>query len=321
VIASGYVRGADAVCLGGNNFVGIKMSTGLYTIIFTPPFAARPTVITSQVYNGDVAFGGGDTRDNSLVVAVTHDRVVIKTGDAANAAQDRNFTFIAIGPIAAGFLPASPEVLGGGSIVNAARAANGPEICASNFVVAGVADVTFIPAFAKVPVPVAGQCLNQPPSGQGGSTLDNAVIIGASVNKVRIAVGDGVGTKANRSFEFLVAGVLNGAMGISISTIIYGSVKSDGTIKTGNSPKFLFAVVKSGVGFYDVVFYTPFSKRPIVMANVTSAGNSDDVKAVPGSHLDNAVMVAITNMQFRVKTGNNLGAPTDQAFEFIAVGF
>ncbi|MFO0575921.1 MAG: LamG-like jellyroll fold domain-containing protein [Polyangia bacterium] len=94
------VRGtvnSNGTVLRGSGFSVSRASTGLYDITFLTAFANPPTVVTTQLYPNDVANGGGDPRDNSVVVGVTASLVRIKTGDNAGNASDRLFHFIAIG--------------------------------------------------------------------------------------------------------------------------------------------------------------------------------------------------------------------------------
>ena len=74
-------------------------SKGGYTIIFEPPFKTMPTVVTDQNYPGwsDFNKSGGDSRDNTVIIALSNEKCKLKTGDSHGNGQDRNFTFIAIG--------------------------------------------------------------------------------------------------------------------------------------------------------------------------------------------------------------------------------
>ena len=55
-------------------------------------------MVVSQVYTGDMSYGGGDITDNALLIALADDRAKILTGNAGNNHQGRQFTFIAVGP-------------------------------------------------------------------------------------------------------------------------------------------------------------------------------------------------------------------------------
>jgi len=317
VIASGRVA-EDATVISGNNFVPVKIGTGLYTVVFTPPFASRPTVIASQVYAGKNETGG-NTKDNALVVAVTAERAVIKTGTPNGNASDRQFTFIAVGQLGDQHKPANPISLAAVAVLMGGNTGYGID-AKNEFVAVGINELKLSPSFENPPVAVAIQSWEEGNFLKtGGSTTDNAVIIGSWSDRIRVAVGDGGGTKTNRAYHLLLAGSLNAQSGSvinAVSEIVHGSVKSDGTVKSGSKS---FTVVKSGMGLWHIVFHTPFAQRPVVVANVTSAGDTDNVQNEGGSTLDNACILAINNQQVLIKTGNSHGNAHDMPFEFIAL--
>jgi hypothetical protein len=76
-----------------------KVDTGTYLIKFSTPFANPPVVVVTQEYPGGAGTGagGGDTRDNAVVIAAHENMIKIKTGKDDGAASDRWFAFIAMG--------------------------------------------------------------------------------------------------------------------------------------------------------------------------------------------------------------------------------
>src|SRR5262245_8500902 len=69
---------------------------GLYIITFDPKFNSAPGFAVTQIYPGEKS-GGGDTRDNAVIVKVDHLTCKVKTGDDAGHAENRAFSFIAVG--------------------------------------------------------------------------------------------------------------------------------------------------------------------------------------------------------------------------------
>lgn len=88
----------------GEGFTVIHPGSGVYEITFTTPFANTPAVTATQQYVmnapyvwDDFGNPGGSVLDNVVIVALTKERVKLKTGDSFGNAVSRNFTFIAIG--------------------------------------------------------------------------------------------------------------------------------------------------------------------------------------------------------------------------------
>jgi hypothetical protein len=94
---TGLVNKDGSILGGTGGFIVDRVDTGIYSVIFTPPFLTTPVVVTSQVFPNDLLSKGGNTRDNSLLIGVSHDRVRIKTGNGNGDADNRVFTFIAMG--------------------------------------------------------------------------------------------------------------------------------------------------------------------------------------------------------------------------------
>lgn len=89
----------NGTVFAGTGFTAVSDNTGLYTITFSSPFLAEPTVVATQQYpNGnEFKLTNGDTRDNAVVVGVSTTKCLIKCGRADGTADNRRFHFIAIG--------------------------------------------------------------------------------------------------------------------------------------------------------------------------------------------------------------------------------
>ncbi|MDW3648911.1 MAG: hypothetical protein R8P61_17715 [Bacteroidia bacterium] len=73
---------------------------GEYTLVFQEGiFSDLPACAASQNYPGwhDFTSSGGYTLDNVTIVAISKEKVKLKTGASDGAPADRNFSFIAIG--------------------------------------------------------------------------------------------------------------------------------------------------------------------------------------------------------------------------------
>ena len=98
------------------------------------------------------------------------------------------------------------------------------------------------------------------------------------------------------------------------TTIVTGFIARDGSKISGDGD---YDVVKANRGLYNIVFRPPFAVTPVVVATQVFP---NDVNNQGGSTRDNAVIVGITERQFRVKVGNGNGDPEDRDFTFIATG-
>ena len=101
--ADRWIRGCvngDGTIESGSGFTVLRTPPGRYEIRYASPFGGHPAVVVTQNYPGwnDFNVEGGDSRDNTVLIASDANRFKIKTGDGNGNAQDRNFSFIAIGP-------------------------------------------------------------------------------------------------------------------------------------------------------------------------------------------------------------------------------
>ena len=71
----------------------------------------------------------------------------------------------------------------------------------------GLYTILFLDVFNVVPTVVATQIYPNDINSHGGNTNDNAVIVGITNDRVRIKVGDGGGTAADRYFTFIAMGI------------------------------------------------------------------------------------------------------------------
>jgi hypothetical protein len=98
--------------------------------------------------------------------------------------------------------------------------------------------------------------------------------------------------------------------------ILRGTVEVNGMVRTGTG----FSVSRPGpIGVYQINFFTPFSDAPTVVItlispdSINSSGSSQNT-------LENAVIIGISPMAVRIKTGNQSGSGQDRPFCFMAMG-
>jgi len=92
----GYVSASGNV-ISGTGYRVDHVDPGLYTVFFDTAFNTIPSVVVTQVFNGDINYHGGDTRDNAVVVGILADRFRVVVGEQNGSHSDRRFTFIAAG--------------------------------------------------------------------------------------------------------------------------------------------------------------------------------------------------------------------------------
>jgi hypothetical protein len=91
---------ADGTLHSGDGNVDIThIGNGAYMVNFREPFSITPSVVLTQNFRDwdDFEYGGGDTRDNCVLIAVDRFKFKVVTGKSNGDHTDRNFTFIAIG--------------------------------------------------------------------------------------------------------------------------------------------------------------------------------------------------------------------------------
>lgn len=109
-IVRGTVRKNSQIAAGAS-FAVERVEAGLYDVRF-PDFAGLPSASVTIVQNEALAFDtssgeqpspdlgnkGRNTKENAVIVALTAGRMRIRTGNADGNPEDKNFTFIVIGP-------------------------------------------------------------------------------------------------------------------------------------------------------------------------------------------------------------------------------
>lgn len=98
-IVYGNVSSNGTIHSGSGDFDVVAEGSGEYTVVFMPAFKSVPTVVTVQNYPGwnDLQSSGGNTTDNTVLIAVNKNKCKIKTGSSNGKPDNRNFAFIAIG--------------------------------------------------------------------------------------------------------------------------------------------------------------------------------------------------------------------------------
>ena len=94
--------GTKSPTIAGSGATILRDEQGIYYIDFQVKFTNIPAFVATQQYSAndkwdDTSSKGGDTRDNVTIIALSATHAKVKTGDSGGNAQDRNFSFIAIG--------------------------------------------------------------------------------------------------------------------------------------------------------------------------------------------------------------------------------
>ena len=96
--------------------------------------------------------------------------------------------------------------------------------------------------------------------------------------------------------------------------MIYGNVNSDGSRETGYD----FVVQRLQKGIYQITFSVPFPTVPTLL--VTQNYHAwDDFDYNGGDARDNAVVIAVSESQAKIKTGDGNGVAADRNFSFLAI--
>jgi len=212
VAPNGDILGLSNSCGGsGDNFINTVFSDGAASYISSgsAPFTGtyRPEQYT---FSGDCIFstissfgaiGGGSLNPNGLWQLRAFD---IYSPDAGTI-NSWSITF-------PGYTYYEPyEVSTPQRIIRGSVGSDGSIVSGGGFSVVwagtGLYDIYFTTPFSDRPTATASQVY---PSfdgfGGGGSTLDNAVIVGLSSTRLRIKTGDSDGDVSNRNFTFIVIG-------------------------------------------------------------------------------------------------------------------
>lgn len=95
----GNVNANGSIYSGSGDFRVVKEDTGSYVILYNTPFSQSPSVLNTENYPGWISIDddGGNTKDNTVLVASLTDRCKIITGNDGGDRKDRNFSFAALG--------------------------------------------------------------------------------------------------------------------------------------------------------------------------------------------------------------------------------
>ena len=86
----------------GTGFTPVANGDGFYEVVFTPvQFKTTPSVVTLQNHADwtNWTYTNGNTRDNTVLIAVDRTKFKVATGNGDGKRTDRNFCFIAVGEV------------------------------------------------------------------------------------------------------------------------------------------------------------------------------------------------------------------------------
>jgi hypothetical protein len=227
---------------GTGNFQVVRGGTGLFNVVFdsTVAFSSTPTVAVTQIFNGggnlnDIdptgSYGGGNSKDNAVLIAVSTTQFRLITGDQFGNKQDRMFCFLVVGPGTQSVSDASKQVAYGnigyeGGKINLVSQAGGVQLqqWGDNKWIAPSTSGTEPGVYGILPgfdsVDYFALVAQQIYAGQnnsstidnftydGGNTQDNAVADSISVagNLNIITAGDENGKRQARMLGFIAIG-------------------------------------------------------------------------------------------------------------------
>ncbi|HSS51767.1 MAG TPA: hypothetical protein VLX28_22720 [Thermoanaerobaculia bacterium] len=92
---------ANGTTHSGTGFTTVPNPPGVYDVVFSIPFNSTPAVVAIQNYKhwNDFTYNGGDTRDNTVLIASDRTKFKLETGENDGKKSDRNFSFIAVGEV------------------------------------------------------------------------------------------------------------------------------------------------------------------------------------------------------------------------------
>jgi len=306
----------DGTTAGGTGFYVRALGDGIFIVEFDSALPKVPSVVIKQNYKNWDGFdyGGGDTRDNAVLVAVDKKGFKVLTGQSDGSHVDRNFAFIA----AVDSTQDDLAIVWGDIYTTAETYSPYP---APGFEATGIGDGVFLVDFdqpfdALSSVVVTQNYLNWNEfTFTSGKTTDNAVIVAAKNSQFKYITGDSAGNKVDRNCSFVAVGTRNAAG--TRPRFAFGNVDANGVIRDSGSAD--FGIEKGPTGTYTIRFHQPFTNPPALL--VTQNYKSwDDFKFSTGDTRDNAVLVAVDTVQALVITGQNDGSKVDRNFSFLAVG-
>ena len=93
-ISWGYINADGTIKDGSGDFTVTRVDNGVYQVSFSREFIATPAVVGSQTGYGSL---GQANTDGVAFPFVEQISFTAKTGDSKGSAQNRSFSFIAIG--------------------------------------------------------------------------------------------------------------------------------------------------------------------------------------------------------------------------------
>ncbi len=307
----------DGSIAAGRNFFVRPLGGGAYLVEFATELPNVPTVVLTENHKSwtDFDFGGGDTRDNAVLVAVDTKGFKVVTGQKDGSKVDRNFAFIAAVKADQDAIP----TLIWGDINAAATTYSGAGFEATGLG-SGVYLVDFEGRYDELESVVLTQNFTNWSafSFNDGSTLDNAVIVAAKSSQFKYITGDSKGTKLDRNCSFIA--VATGGASAPAPRCLFGNVNASGTTRQGSGG---FTTGKDTTtkssGTYLIKFDTPFQGVPAIVLT-QNYRDWTDFQYAGGNTCDNAVVVAIDNTHAKVITGQDDGSKVDRNFGFLIVG-
>lgn len=305
---------ADGSTAAGDGFYVRASGDGAYFVEFDRRLESVPTVVVTQNYEtwDGFAYGGGNTLDNAVLVAVDEKGFKVITGDNAGTKIDRNFAFIAA---AAASQASVPAVVWGD--LNGDKGIYSGSGFQNTRIGEGVYMIDFDTPFETLTSVVFTQnYIDWRDFGfRDGDARDNALIVAADGSQIKYITGDNTGAKVNRNCSFVAIGTGGGATAAPRFT--FGNVNADGNIRDAGSGD--FSINKEAAGTYTINFNNPF---PHVPAIVVTQNYRDwkEFRYSSGDTRDNAVVVAVDSAHARVITGDNAGSKVDRNFAFLVVG-
>jgi hypothetical protein len=334
---------------GSYNFSINRADKGVFFVSFPQDFFNQvPVVIVTQIWNGgnttttvpaDKPYLSGSALDNAALVGVSVTKCKLITGDENGNLTDRMFGFVAVGQCQATTTCQSATQMMWGTV---GYNSNGPTALSSgtgdwtiDYDDAGRLDILFTENFTSIPTVLVTQIFNGTTvdangntvvtldsidpavASNGGSPLDNAVVVAVNTEKFRVITGDEDGNQLDRMFNFLVVGPGSQTVAGSSLTVEFGNIGYDPTLMQisgslglgkallqlnsnntwstpGSPPK--GASVELGVyGFANanLELSAPTMVTTQIYAGANNSGDVSNFNYTDGVTLDNSVVVSV----------------------------
>lgn len=306
---------ADGSIAGGSGFYVRPLGSGAYIVEFDSALLDVPTIVSKQNYKSwdEFDYPGGNTLDNTVLVAVDKKGFKLITGASSGVRVDRNFSFFAAGAAAGN--DDIPAILWG-DIDGSAAIHSGSGGFGVKKEAAGTYEINFSPFLKELSGVVLTQ--NHPKwdafTSTGGKTLDNAVILAADNEAVKYLTGNGEGTKEFRNCSFVAAGT--GAA--PPPRLLFGNVNADSTLYSKGSGGYTVKSIDTGT--YVITFDVEFKAGPPAVVLTQNYPTWNDFREAGRDTRDNCVLVAVDNIHAKIITGDNVGTRQNRNFGFLIVG-